>query len=92
MGARMPAGSGLFALNWENLRLRKTAWWGWEDSNFRPSDYPLLANSPQLRGPHITSVSVTNRLNLDDAGLVALYLPQIGNGNGVGTDAIRMCG
>jgi hypothetical protein len=22
-----------------NLRLRKTAWWGWEDSNFQPNDY-----------------------------------------------------
>jgi Protein of unknown function (DUF2933) len=55
MGARMPAGSGLFVLNWENLRLRKTAWWGWEDSNFQPNDYQLLASgaayealSPQI--------------------------------------------
>jgi hypothetical protein len=22
-----------------NLRLRRTAWWGWEDSNFQPNDY-----------------------------------------------------
>jgi hypothetical protein len=22
-----------------NLRLHKTAWWGWEDSNFQPNDY-----------------------------------------------------
>jgi hypothetical protein len=25
-----------------NLRLRRTAWWGWEDSNFQPNDYPPL--------------------------------------------------
>jgi hypothetical protein len=35
--------------------LRKTAWWGWEDSNFQPNDYQLLASgaayealSPQI--------------------------------------------
>jgi hypothetical protein len=22
-----------------NLCLRKTVWWGWEDSNFQPNDY-----------------------------------------------------
>jgi hypothetical protein len=22
-----------------NLCLRKTTWWGWEDSNFQPNDY-----------------------------------------------------
>jgi hypothetical protein len=22
-----------------NPRLRRTAWWGWEDSNFQPNDY-----------------------------------------------------
>src|SRR6516164_1416362 len=27
-----------------NLRLRKTAWWSWEDSNFQPNDYQLLAS------------------------------------------------
>ena len=27
------------------LRLRRTAWWGWEDSNFQPNDYqPLELN------------------------------------------------
>jgi hypothetical protein len=28
-----------------NPRLRRTAWWGWEDSNFQPNDYqPLELN------------------------------------------------
>ena len=67
MGARIPAGSGLFALNWEisvqprmrggagsqfgairielgNLRLCRTAWWGW-DSNLQPNDREQLALS-----------------------------------------------
>jgi hypothetical protein len=26
-----------------NLCLHETAWWGWEDSNFQPNDYQLLA-------------------------------------------------
>ena len=34
-----------------NLRLRKTAWWGWEDSNFQPNDYQLLASEvPEVAG------------------------------------------
>jgi hypothetical protein len=28
----------------ENLRLRKTAWWGWEDSNLQPNDYQPLCS------------------------------------------------
>jgi hypothetical protein len=28
-----------------NLCLCKTAWWGWEDSNFQPNDYQPLALS-----------------------------------------------
>jgi thiosulfate reductase cytochrome b subunit len=27
-----------------NLRLHRTAWWGWKDSNFQPNDYQLLAS------------------------------------------------
>ena len=33
----MPAGSGLFSLNWEIS--------GWEDSNFQPNDYQPIALS-----------------------------------------------
>jgi hypothetical protein len=32
--ARDPANWGLFYENSGNLSLRKTVWWGWEDSNF----------------------------------------------------------
>jgi hypothetical protein len=28
-----------------NLRLRRTAWWGWKDSNFQPNGYQPLALS-----------------------------------------------
>jgi hypothetical protein len=34
-----------------NLRLRRTAWWGWEDSNFQPNDYQSLALSSRHRWP-----------------------------------------
>jgi hypothetical protein len=27
-----------------NLRSTANAWWGWEDSNFQPNDYQLLAS------------------------------------------------
>jgi hypothetical protein len=37
--ATNPASAGLFAGEPGNLCLRKTAWWGWEDSNFQPNDY-----------------------------------------------------
>jgi hypothetical protein len=30
---------GSFYENSGNLSSRKTAWWGWEDSNFQPNDY-----------------------------------------------------
>src|SRR4029077_17738106 len=30
-----------------NPRLRRTAWWGWEDSNFQPNDYQPVARSRQ---------------------------------------------
>jgi signal transduction histidine kinase len=29
--------------------LRKTAWWGWEDSNFQPNDYQPLADNAITR-------------------------------------------
>src|SRR6516225_4565676 len=39
-----------------NLCLRKTAWWGWEDSNFQPNDYQLLASEvPEVAGFACTS-------------------------------------
>jgi len=31
--------------------LRRTAWWGWEDSNFQPNDYQSLALSSRHRWP-----------------------------------------
>jgi hypothetical protein len=34
-----------------NLSLRRTAWWGWEDSNFQPNDYQSLALSSRHRWP-----------------------------------------
>jgi hypothetical protein len=33
-----------------NPRLRRTAWWGWEDSNFQPNDYQPLALSIEHSG------------------------------------------
>ena len=39
-----------------NLHLHKTAWWGWEDSNFQPNDYQLLASEvPEVAGFACTS-------------------------------------
>ena len=36
---------------WGNLGSRKTAWWAWEDSNFQPNDYQLLASEvPEVAG------------------------------------------
>src|SRR6516165_2308445 len=34
-----------------NLCLRKTAWWGWEDSNFEPNDYQPPAQSQRRTEP-----------------------------------------
>jgi hypothetical protein len=34
-----------------NPCLRRTAWWGWEDSNFQPNDYQSLALSSRHRWP-----------------------------------------
>jgi len=31
-----------------NLRLRRTAWWGWEDSNFQPNGYCRDTSEPGL--------------------------------------------
>src|SRR6516165_5398867 len=50
-GCTMPAGSGLFLTELGNLCLVKTAWWGWEDSNFQPNDYQSLALSSLWRFP-----------------------------------------
>jgi hypothetical protein len=33
-----------------NLCLRKTTWWGWEDSNFQPNDYQPPALSIEHSG------------------------------------------
>ena len=33
-----------------NLRLRRTAWWGWEDSNLQPNDYQPPALSIEQSG------------------------------------------
>jgi hypothetical protein len=33
-----------------NLRLRRTAWWGWEDSNLKPNDYQPPALSIEHSG------------------------------------------
>jgi hypothetical protein len=38
-GNTNPASASLLAGEPGNLHLRKTAWWGWEDSNFQPNDY-----------------------------------------------------
>src|SRR6516164_3749099 len=39
-----PHAFGAIRIEPGNLCLRKTAWWGWEDSNFQPNDYQLLAS------------------------------------------------
>src|SRR6516165_8449421 len=42
---------GAIRIELGNLRLRRTAWWGWEDSNFQPNDYRLLASEvPEVSG------------------------------------------
>jgi hypothetical protein len=41
-----------------NLCLRKTAWWGWEDSNLQPNDYQPPALSIEHSGSRaLTAVS-----------------------------------
>jgi hypothetical protein len=48
-----------------NLRLRRTAWWGWEDSNFQPNDYQLLASEvPEVAGLPVCSRSDGSSLTL----------------------------
>jgi hypothetical protein len=39
---------GLFAGEPGNVCLRKTAWWGWEDSNFKPNGYWRDTSEPGL--------------------------------------------
>jgi len=42
---------GAIRIELGNLRLCRTAWWGWEDSNFQPNDYRLLASEvPEVSG------------------------------------------
>jgi hypothetical protein len=74
-----------------NLRLRKTAWWGWKDSNFQPNGYqpPALSIEPTCGFRARMSLQITD---FDEPGLAPLSLPAVGNGDGVVTDAIRMCG
>ena len=48
-----------------NLCLRRTAWWGWEDSNFQPNDYQLLASEvPEVAGLPVCSRSDGSSLTL----------------------------
>ena len=51
--ASQRGGPGRTAIRTErgNLRLRGTAWWGWEDSNFQPNDYQPPALSIEHSGP-----------------------------------------
>jgi hypothetical protein len=41
---------GAFRTEPGNPRLRRTAWWGWEDSNFQPNDYQPPALSIEHSG------------------------------------------
>jgi hypothetical protein len=43
-------GFGAIRAELGNLCLRKTAWWGWEDSNFQPNDYQPPALSIEYSG------------------------------------------
>jgi hypothetical protein len=40
-----------------NLRLRKTAWWGWEDSNLQPSGYEPPSRAGRTRTCNQTIIS-----------------------------------
>ena len=48
---------------------RKTVWWGWEDSNFQPNDYQLLASEvPEVARLCVQRlVSAKSRLNFNEA-------------------------
>ena len=50
MRARIPRQFGAIRNEPGNLCLRKTAWWGSEDSNFQPNDYQPLSLSEQRAG------------------------------------------
>ena len=56
-----------------NLCLRKTAWWGWEDSNLQPNDYSPLALS-RATGPleeppseRLACLEITRLVMISDA-------------------------
>src|SRR6516162_7469414 len=41
-----PHAFGAIRIEPGNLRLRRTAWWGWEDSNFQPNGYCRETGEP----------------------------------------------
>ena len=61
-----------------NLCLYGTAWWGWEDSNFQPNDYQLLASEvPEVARLCVQRlVSAKSRLNFNEAVSAPLSLLQ----------------
>jgi hypothetical protein len=54
------------------------AWWGWEDSNFQPNDYQLLASEvPEVARLCVQRlVSAKSRLNFNEAVSAPLSLLQ----------------
>ena len=58
MRAQIAASFGAIRNEPGNLCLRKTAWWGWEDSNLQPNDYQPPALSIEHSGSRaLTAVS-----------------------------------